>query len=517
MENNIQQKDWKPKASLALITIAVMLATFVEVLNTSIANVALKSIAGSYSISDDESLWIVTIFLIACSVLLPATDWCCRVIGRKNFFLLCIATFGISAAVCGIAPNFETMIIGRIFQGLGGGCLIPLSQAILLESYPKSEHGKAMAIFSTGITIAPIIGPIIGGWLTTNYSWNYVFFISLPFCVASFIMISMFIEDPPYLKVVGLHKIDYTGLLLLIIWIATFQVMVDNGQKNGWFDSSYICKLGITSLVAFIALIWWELKTESPLLDLKIFKNWNYTFGTSILTIVFGIAYGTIAILPQFLQSLMGYTSYLSGLAAGPMGVGSIMAVIFTGITAKKLDLRMQTFLGLVIFAIGCFMFSELNLAIAINNVIIPNMVVGAGLTMVIIPTTTIIYSTVKNSEMTNASSLQNLIKNVGCAVGTSSVGVFVSRFSQIHQTYLVDRMTALNSSFAAKLGAMTSTFMQMGHDIITAQQMAHISMYKQLLQQSTLCAFMSAYRTYAIIVILVLPLVFLLKKVKYN
>ena len=515
MENTIAEKQWKPKASLAMITLAVMIATFVEVLNTSIANVALKSIAGSYSISDDESLWIVTIFLIACSVLLPATDWCCRVMGRKKFFLLCVATFGISAAVCGMAPSFEVMIIGRIFQGLGGGCIIPLSQAILLESYPKHEHGKAMAIFSSGITIAPIIGPIVGGWLTTNYSWNYVFFISLPFCIAAFILISMFIEDPPYLKVIGLHKIDYVGLLLLIIWIASFQVMVDNGQKNGWFDSIYICKLGITSLIAFIALVWWELKTKSPLLDLKIFKNWNFTFGTIILTITFAIAYGTIAILPQFLQRLMGYTSYLSGLAAGPMGVGSIIAVIFTGITAKIMDLRFQTFLGLSIFAIGCFMFSELNLAIAINNVIIPNIILGAGLTLVIIPTTTILFSTVKNTEMTNASSVQNLIKNVGCAVGTSSVGFFVSRFSQMHQTYLVDRLTALNTSFASKIETMTFAFSNLGHDILTAQQMAYASIYKQLMQQATLSAFMTSYKTYAIIVICVLPLVFLLKKVK--
>ncbi len=515
MENTLEEKQWKPKASLAMITIAVMIATFVEVLNTSIANVALKSIAGSYSISDDESLWIVTIFLIACSVLLPATDWCSRVMGRKNFFLLCVATFGISAAVCGMAPSFEIMIIGRIFQGLGGGCIIPLSQAILLESYPKSEHGKAMAIFSSGITIAPIIGPIVGGWLTTNYSWNYVFFISLPFCIAAFIMISMFIEDPPYLKVIGLHKIDYIGLILLIIWIATFQVMVDNGQKNGWFDSAYICKLGIISLISFIALIWWELKTKSPLLDLKIFKNWNFTFGTIILTVVFGIAYGTIAILPQFLQRLMGYTSYLSGLAAGPMGVGSILAVLFTGITTKKIDLRAQTFLGLIVFALGCIMFSKLNLAIAINNVIIPNIVIGAGLTLVIIPTTTILFSTVKNTEMTNASSVQNLIKNVGCAVGTSSVGVFVSRFSQIHQTYLIDRLTVLNETFTVKLNTITASFVQMGHDIATAQHMAQISLYQQLMQQATLSAFMTSYRTYAIIVICVLPLVFLLRKVK--
>ena len=507
---------WKPKASLLMITIAVMLATFVEVLNTSIANVALKYIAGSFSISNDESLWIVTIFLIACSILLPLTDWCCSVFGRKKFFLFCIALFGISAAVCGLAPNFEVMIIGRIFQGLGGGCLLPLSQAILLESYPKNEQPKAMAIFSTGITIAPIIGPIIGGWLTTNLSWNYVFFISIPFCIAAFIMVIMFIEDPPYIKNAKAPKFDYLGMLFLIIWISTFQVMVDNGQKNGWFDSPYIMKLGITSLIAFILLIWWELKTDSPLLDLKIFKNWNFTFGTIVLTMLFAVAYGTIAMLPQFLQNLLGYDSFLSGLAAGPMGFGTITGVMFTAITAKKLDLRYQTLIGIVVFSIGCFMFSNLNLNIALNNVIIPNIVLGMGMTTVIIPCTTLLFSRVSNKEMTNASSIQNLVKNVGCAVGTSSVGFLVSSYSQIYQSYLVDKMSFLHTPFATNVSALASKFSQMGYDVITATGMAQAKIYGMLIQQSTLCAFINAYKIYAILILLMIPFVFILKKFEF-
>ena len=507
-----QTTQWKPKASLLLITIAVMLATFVEVLNTSIANVALKYIAGSYSISNDESLWIVTIFLIACSVLLPATDWCCTVFGRKRFFLFCIALFGISAAVCGLAPNFQVMIIGRIFQGLGGGCLLPLSQAILLESYPKEEQPKAMAIFSTGITIAPIIGPIIGGWLTTNLSWNYVFFISIPFCIAAFIMVMMFIEDPPYLKERKAFKFDTVGMLLLICWIATFQVMVDNGQKNGWFDSEYIRNLGIASLISFIALIWWELRVKNPLLDLKIFKNWNFTFGTILLTGLFGVAYGTIAILPQFLQNLLGYDSFLSGLAAGPMGFGTISGVMFCAITSKTIDLRIQTLIGLIVFSIGCLMFSSLSLDVALVNVIIPNIVLGFGMTSIIIPSTTLLFSRVSNQEMTNASSIQNLVKNVGCAVGTSSVGFLVSRYSQVYQSYLVDKLTPLNEVFYGKVMAMQAQFMQLGADMGTAIGMAQGKIYGQLIQQSTLCAFIMAYKIYAIIVLLLIPLAFILK-----
>lgn len=509
--------EWKPKASLNLITIAVMLATFVEVLNTSIANVALKYIAGSFSISNDESLWIVTIFLIACSVLLPATDWCCVKFGRKNFFLFCIALFGISATVCGLAPNFEIMIIGRIFQGLGGGCLIPLSQAILLESYPKQDQPKAMAIFSSGITIAPIIGPIIGGWLTTNLSWNYVFFISLPFCIAAFIMVAMYIEDPPYIQANPVKKFDSLGMIFLIIWIASFQVMVDNGQKNGWFDSEYIRNLGITSFFAFIALIWHELRTKNPLLDLTIFKNWNFTIGTIILTLLFGVAYGTIAILPQFLQNLLGYDSFLSGLAAGPMGIGSVMAVVFTSATLKFLGLRTQTVIGLVVFSIGCLMFSGLNLNIAFNNVVVPNIVVGFGLTAVIIPCTTLLYAMVQKQEMTNASSIQNLIKNVGCAVGTSSVGFLVSSYSQIYQSYLVDRLSLLNHSFATQIHVISSNLMGIANSEGVANIMAQVKIYKTLIQQSTLCAFINAYRIYAILIVLLLPFVFMLKKFEFK
>ena len=512
MQENIME-EWKPKASLLMITMAVMLPTFIEVLNSSIANVALKTIAGSFSISDDESLWIVTMFLIASSILLPATDWCCSMFGRKRFLLFCVALFGVSAMVCGLAPNFETMIFGRIFQGLGGGCLLPLSQAILLESYPKHRQSEAMAIFSIGVTIAPIIGPILGGWLTTDYAWNYVFFISVPFCILSLIMITKFIEDPPYLQTGNSSKFDVLGFILLIIWISSFQIMVDNGQKNGWFDSPYIMKLGITSLISFIALIWWELTNKKPLFDLRIFKNWNFTFGTIIITMIFAVSFGSIAMLPQFLQRMMGYTSFLSGIAAAPMGMGTLMGAALMGFTAKFLEFRQQLFIGLIIFTIGCYLFSTLNLSIAMGNVILPNIVLGIGMTSVIIPATTIIYSYVSKQEMTNASALQNLVKNVGCAIGTSSVGVLVSRYSQIHQSYLVDNLSVTNTAFVDKVSAIAGNFMSNGVEASTAHYMAQLNIYNLLQQQSAICAYMSAYKAYAVAAIIVLPLIFVLKK----
>jgi DHA2 family multidrug resistance protein len=515
MTEALAEEEWRPKTNKWIITLSVMIATFVDNLNSSIANVALKYIAGSYSISDDESLWIITMFLIACSILLPATGWCSKVFGRKNFFLFCIALFAVASFICGIAPNFGVMLLGRILQGLGGGCLLPISQAIIFESFPQEEQGKGAAVFGVGILLAPIIGPILGGWLTTNFSWNWVFFISVPISILSFFMVIKFVEDPPYMKAQGLQHFDTLGFLLLIIWISTFQVMVDNGQKNGWFGSAYICKLGIVSLISFITLIWWELKNKKPLFDLRIFKNFQFTIGQSKIAIAIGIVFASVAILPRFLQSLMGYDAYLSGLASGPMGVGSVLGIALSGFLSNKVDPKKLVFTGVILTFIACMMFAGLNLYIVIQNVVLPNILIGIGSTFIIIPSITITFSKVSNEGMTNASCLQNLTKNVLSAIGTSSVGVFVSSYSQIHQTYLVDRLTLLNNNFSERISFLVSTFMQTGMDRVTAEVAANSMIYKQLIQQSMLSAYISTYRTYALLVLIVIPLLILLSKGK--
>lgn len=506
------EEQWKPKANKWLITLSIMIATFVDTLNSSIANVSLKYIAGSFSISDDESLWIITLFLIACSILLPATNWCSKVFGRKRFFLFCIALFSSASFLCGIAPNFEIMLLGRILQGLGGGCLLPISQAILFETFPKEEHGKAMSIFGVGILLAPVVGPIIGGWLTTNLCWNWVFFISVPISVLSFFMVAMFIEDPPYMKAQGMQTFDFFGFFVLVIWISTFQVMVDNGQKNGWFDSAYICKLGLVSLIAFIILILWELRTKDALFNLRVFKDINFRIGQTIIMIGMGVVFATVAILPRFLQGMMGYDAFLSGLAAVPMGVGSIIGIILTGLLSNKVDLKIQILAGVIVTFIGCIIFAGFNLSIAITSVLIPNTLLGLGSSLIVLPATTITFETISNEKMTNATSIQNLTKNVGSAIGTSSVGVFVSTYSQIHQSYLVDKLTVLNNNFADRFADYTSTFIVMGIDIDSAQSAANTMIYKLLQQQVALCAYMSTYKAYALIALAIILLLIILK-----
>src|SRR5574344_759289 len=496
-----------------LITSAVMLATFVSALNTSIANVALKQIGGSFSATQDESLWIVTSYLVASSVMLPATAWFSSVLGRKKFFISCLVLFTLASILCGIAPNMTVMILGRILQGLGGGVLFPLSQAILFETFPKEKYGLAMAIFGIGVVFAPILGPVLGGWLTTNYSWNWIFFISVPFGIVALSMIVAFIKDPPYMQAQGIQKIDYWGFILLVVWLASFQVMLDNGQKMGWFGSLRICELGLLALISFGALIYWELVNKKPLFDLKIFKNWNFSIGTIIYTIIFAIMYGTMAVLPLFLQSLMGYTSWLSGLAATPMGIGSFIGIVVTGIFADRVDLRKFCAFGLLFIAVSAYLFGSLNLNISLINVVVPNIVLGVGLSISITGLTTLIFANVNNEEMTNASGLQNLLKNVGGAVGTSFVGVMVSRFSQIRQHYLVDNLSQLNPVFQQKVHALTVAFSQSASSVV-AQQKANYLIYSNMIKQSYLCAYMDSYRTYALIIIIILPFLFILKKI---
>lgn len=291
--------------------------------------------------------------------------------------------------------------------------------------------------------------------------------------------------------------------------------MLNDGQKNGWFDSAKICQLGITALVSFCTLIWWELTNKEPLFDLKIFKNWNFTIGTIIYTVIFAIFYASMAILPQFLQTLMGYDSFLSGLAAGPMGVGALSGIILAGTLAKIVDLRKQVFTGCICMIVACLMFSQLNLNIALSDVIIPNVLFGFGLTLLVVPITTLIFAYVSNEETTNASGLQNLLKNVGSAVGSSMVGITVSTYMQIHQTYLVGKLNIYNPVFQQKLSLLTS-FLK-NYDETTAAAKANIMLYKQLSQQAMLSAYMSSYKLYALAIMLSIPFIFILKRVKYS
>ena len=511
-----EDHEWKPSVSPWLIAISVMLGTFMVVLDSSVANVALPHMAGSFSASANESLWILTSYLVATGVILPSTAWFCSLFGRKNFFIICITIFTLASIACGASTSLGMMIFARILQGLGGGALMPISQAVLLESFPKEKRGMAMAVFGLGVVFAPVIGPTLGGWITDNYSWHWIFYINVPIGVLAVVLSQMFVEDPPYARKKGIQKVDYIGFGALIIWLVSLQMVLDNGQKLDWFESNWICWMTFISIISMVFFFVWELHFKDSIIDLKAFKDRNFSVGTILNTFVSGILYSTLAILPLFLQHLLGYTAYHSGLAITPRGISCLFTIVLAGYLSNKMDERFLIAFGFILLAVSCFMFGELNLVISMNNVIIPNLLSGAALGFIFIPLTTLSFATLRNDQMTNASGIQNLMKNIGGGIGVSIVGTLLSRFAQVHQTNMVSHLNPYNLVFQQKVGAATH-FLSTHMNPIVAGHKANYLMYGSLLQQSSLLSFIDNFRLYGIICLALVPTVLIFKRVKHH
>lgn len=507
--------EWKPKVNPWLISIAVMLGTFMVVLDSSVANVALPHMAGSFSASSNEAMWILTSYLVANGVILPSTAWFCGIFGRKNFFIICIIIFTLASAACGAATSLGMMIGARIIQGLGGGALMPISQAVLLESFPREKRGMAMAVFGLGVVFAPVIGPTLGGWITDNYSWHWIFYINVPIGILAVILSEMFVEDPPYARKKGIQKIDFIGFGALISWLVALQMVLDNGQKLDWFESGWICWMTFISVISMIFFFVWELHFKDSIIDLKAFADRNFSVGTALFTVVSGILYSTLAILPLFLQNLLGYTAYHSGFAITPRGISCLFTIGLAGFLSNKVDDRILIVFGFIFLAVSCFMFGELNLGISMSNVIIPNLICGAALGLIFIPLTTLSFATLKNHQMTNATGIQNLMKNIGGGIGVSIVGTLLSRFAQIHQANMVSHLNPYNPVFQQKIGAATH-FLSVHMNPVVAVHKANYLMYGSLLKQSYLWSFIDNFRLYGIICLLLIPTVLIFKKVKH-
>ncbi len=504
-------EEWKMPQNPWPATIAVMVATFIFVLDSTIANVALPHMAGTFSSSNEETLWVLTTYMIASGIILPSVAWFSGVFGRKVFFSGCIILFTVASFLCGLATTLDQMILARILQGLGGGAIIPIAQAILLESFPLEKRRMAMSIFGIGIIIAPIIGPVLGGWITDNYSWHWIFYINVPLGFLAVFLTNMFVEDPPFARKKEGQKIDFLGFGFLIIWLVTLQTVLDKGQNADWFSSSWICWLSAASVVAMFAFIYSQLVNPKSIIDLSVFKDKNFTFGTIFMVIVTAVLYSSIAIMPLFLQNLLRYSAFLSGLSLMPRGVGSIVGLIITGIFAKKIDDRALIAIGLILMGASTLMFGFLNLQIAMINIIIPNFIFGLGMSCCMIAISTISVVTLKNEQMTNATGVQALLKNIGGAIGMSIVATMLSRFAQMHQVSMVGNLNPLNPVFQAKISAMTA-FMAKYSALPVASHKANYLMYSELLRQSYLWAFMDAFRIFGLLCFLVLPFLLFIK-----
>ncbi|MDO9288365.1 MAG: DHA2 family efflux MFS transporter permease subunit, partial [Thermodesulfovibrionales bacterium] len=416
-----------------IIALTVMLPTLIEIIDTSVVNVSLDHIRGSLSAGIDESTWTITSYLVSNAIIIPMTGWLSRLFGRKRYLIFSISLFTVSSLLCGLSWNLQSLVFFRILQGMGGGALQPISQSVLLETFPPKQHGMAMAIFGVGIMFGPIIGPLLGGWITDNWSWHWIFFINIPIGFVSILMVLFFIVDPPYMKKMKM-KIDYWGLAFLAIGLGCLQIVLDKGQTEDWFSSGFITWMALISVSSLVLFIIIEFFAEHPIVNLKTFKNLSFTTGNLVMFFAFFNLFGSIVLLPIYLQTLMGYNATLAGMVLGPGGIATLIAMPLAGKLITKVNPKALLAFGLIVSAYSTHLMSQFNLLADFNTIIWPRIVLGVGMGFLFIPLTTMTMSSVRKEDMANASGIYNLLRNLGGSFGVAFVTTMIARRAQFHQ-----------------------------------------------------------------------------------
>ncbi|MBX7170272.1 MAG: DHA2 family efflux MFS transporter permease subunit [Pyrinomonadaceae bacterium] len=513
-EGTIAPAQWKPSFNPWLVAISVMLATVMEVLDTSVANVALPHISGNLSATTEEATWVLTSYLISNAIILPATGWITTFIGRKRFLIICIIIFTLASALCGAAPNLTVLIIARILQGMGGGALQPIAQSVLLESFPPERRGAAMALYGMGVVVAPIIGPTLGGWITDNYSWRWIFYINLPIGALAAFMANAFVEDPPYIKNQKPGRIDYIGFGLMALGLSALELTLDLGQQRDWFESSTIVFTTFVAVASLIIFVIWELYTPEPIVNLRVFLNRNFAVGTILIASVGVVLYGSTALLPLFLQTLLGYPAVESGMAVSPRGIGSIISMMIVGRLIGKVDSRYLIMFGFALLGYSTYLFTGINLYIAQSNVVIPMIISGFAMGFVFVPLTTLTMGTLSNAEISNASGIYNLMRNTGGSLGIAAMTTFLARGAQTHQAVLAANADEYNPMFQQMFAQIKNSLLgQM--DVASATQQAYQTIYGIVVRQAAVLAYIDNFRMLAVLCFLAVPTAFLFKRVR--
>ena len=511
----VDHSHWRPSANPWAIAVSVMTATFMVVLDSSVANVALPHIAGSLSASTDEATWVLTSYLVSNAIMLPATGWISRRIGRKRLLTLSIILFTGASMLCGMAVTMPMLILARILQGVGGGGMQPLAQSILLESFPPNEHGKAMAVYGTGIVVAPVIGPTLGGWITDSYSWRWIFYINLPVGVLAFFLASIFIEDPPYLRAKFRGRIDAMGFGFMALWLGTLQLVLDKGQEADWFEADWIRWTAGISCLALVVFVVRELRHAEPIVQLRVFRSRDFAVGTLITGIYGVVLYSTTALLPLFLQTLLGYSALDSGLAVSPRGLGSMASMLIAGMIANKVDSRLMLAFGFFVLGSSTLMLSYVNLGIGMNSVIVPNVLNGFAGGFIFVPLTTLAMSRLRKQEVGNAAGIYNLVRNIGGSIGIASATAFLVRMGQVHQAYMGANLSPTDPALAGVSAGLASRLNLDGTDPITAHHKALGAIYGMMQQQSSLMAYVDGFRLLGYLSLACIPLVLLFRRQK--
>jgi MFS transporter, DHA2 family, multidrug resistance protein len=495
-----------------IIAVSVMLGTFMEVLDTTVVNVSLPHIAGNLSASTDEATWVLTSYLVANAIVLPLTGWLANHFGRRRILLISVTGFTFFSFLCGIAPNLPLLIVFRVFQGATGGGLQPLSQAILLEAFPPEKRGKAMAFWALGIVVAPMLGPVLGGWITDSYSWRWLFYINLPIGIAAVVMASLFIFDPPYIRR-SKHGVDYWGIGLLVVGIGALQVMLDKGQEADWFASHFIVILSVLAFAGFAFFVFRELATGNPVVQLRVFKNRTYSTGVFLMTVLGFVLYGSTVLIPLWLQTIMGYSALEAGMAMLPRGLGSFLFMPIVGVLMSKIEPRKLLAAGLVISSYSLFMLSRLNLNAGYWDIFWPQLLQGTSMGLLFVPLTTITNDSIPKHEIGNATSLFNLMRNIGASVGIAIVTMLVARHAQVHTNVLGSHVTNLDPAARSTFEAMKNAFISNGVDPATATRQAYAGLFGMVQRHAAMLSYVDVFFLLAILFISMLPLVLIMKR----
>ncbi len=499
-----------------VVTFSVMLATFMEILDTTVVNVSIPHIAGNLSATVDEGTWTVTSYLVANAIILPMTGWLANYIGRKRLLLAALAGFTITSVMCGLAANLEWLIIFRILQGLTGGCMQPLAQAILLETFPPRKHGQAMAAYALGMLLAPILGPALGGWVTDHYSWRWIFYLNVPVGVLSVVLVARNVFDPSYIGKAS-KKIDGWGIGFLALGIGMLQLVLDTGQKHDWFASPQIRICAVLCVVGLALFIFRELTTEDPVVDLRVFKDRTFATGVFLISMVAFALYASLVLLPIYLQTLMGYPAYDAGLAISPRGLGSLITMPLVGILTGKVSARKLVTVGLLLVGITMFDFSRLNLNSGYWDIFWPQVFQGCGLAFLFIPITASSVRYITKQKMGNATSIFNLMRNIGGSFGIAIMTTFLARRGQLHQNHLVSNITSYDSETQQMLRGMQNWFAAHGADSVTALRRAHGALYGFVQRHAAMISFVEAFWVLAAMFFALIPLVLLMRTGKHG
>jgi DHA2 family multidrug resistance protein len=491
---------------------AVMLSSFMVFLDTSVVNVSLPYIAGSLSASIDESTWALTSYLAANAVILPLAGWLANHFGRKRLMIWSVLTFTAASLLCGLAPTLPILVIFRVIQGLTGGVMMPLSQSVMLEGFPPHERGRAMGFWSVGIVLGPILGPVVGGFLTLNYSWRWVFYVNVPVGVLSLIMLRLYVFDPPYIQRRE-GKIDYRGIALLFLGIGALQLLLDKGQEEEWLDSSLIVGCLVVAVAGIVWFVIHELRVENPVVNLRVFGSITFAIGSFVSGMLGFLLFGSLIVLPILLQTLLGYSPLQAGLAMAPRGIGSMITMPLIGVLTDKIDPRRLLLAGFAIGAVTMYWLSRLSLDAGYWDFFWPQFIQGWALGLLFIPLTTLTMAPVPREDMGNASSAFNMVRNLGSSIGIAVLSTFMARSAIRHRAILAERFDEYDRQSRALLERMAESWSRHGADPVEAVMRAGASAAATITRQAQLLAYLDAFELLALVYLLMMPLVFVLRR----